>query len=98
MVRADALPAVDVSVILTVAGLSVAGTVMIFVTVGSVKVVLACPFEPVIAGFGEKLPFSPASAKVMGAPTTIAPEEFLAFTTIGKGSVVTTTPACLSPE
>src|SRR6266404_8545084 len=98
MVNEVAGPGVDVSVMLTVAGLSVAVTVKIFAEVGSVTVVVACPFEPVIAGFGEKLPFKVPMAKVMGAPTTIVPDEFLAFTVIGKGKTLPTTPTCLPPE
>ena len=60
--------------------------------------VLAWPLVPVIAGLGEKVPFKPESAKVMGAPTTIAPEEFFALTTMGRGRTVPTMPLCLPPE
>src|SRR5260370_28656809 len=98
MVNEVAGPGVDCSVMLTIAGLSVAVTVKVFAEVGSVTVVLACPFEPVIAGFGEKLPFKVPSAKVMGAPTTIPPVEFFAFPVIGKAKVLPTTPTCLPPE
>src|SRR5258708_31795788 len=98
MVNEVAGPGVDVSVMLTVAGLSVAVTVKIFAEVGSVTVTLACPFEPVIAGFGEKLPFKVPMAKVMGAPTTITPAEFLAFTVIGKGRTLPTPPTGFPPQ
>lgn len=98
MVSAVAGPGTDCSVMFTVAGLSVAVTVMIFADVGSVKVVLACPFVPVIAGLGEKLPFNPESANVIGAPTTMTPEEFLALTVMGSGKTVPTVPTCLPPE
>src|SRR2546427_265998 len=37
-------------------------TVTDFATVGSVYVVLACPFEPVIAGLGEAVPLLPVMA------------------------------------
>lgn len=97
MAKLVAGPATDFSVMLTLMFPSLAVTVKDFATVGSVKVVLACPFEPVIAGFGEKVPPIPPSANDTGAPATaIVP--FLAFTTICSGRVVPTVPDCFPPE
>ena len=73
-------------------------TVTDFATVGSVYVVLACPFEPVIAGLGENVPPKPASLNAMEAPTTTFPNESLAFTTMGNGNLVPTVPVCFPPE
>src|SRR5208282_3129845 len=98
MVSAAAVAGFDCSLTLALTLPSDAVTVKVLATVGSVNVVLASPLEPVIAGLGEKVPPTPPSAKVMSAPTTIAPEEFLAFTTIGRGKVVPAVPTCLPPE
>jgi hypothetical protein len=92
-----AVPATDFSLAVVVAVPEVMVTVRDAAVVGSVYVVVASPFEAVIAGFGENVPPMP-SVKLMGAPTTSPPDEFLASTTRGKGNVVPTVAVCFPPE
>src|SRR6516162_9457200 len=90
-------PAIDDSLALTFTDPTDAVTVNDFATMGKVYVVEACPLEPVIAGFGEKVPPNP-SVRLMDAPGTTLPTASFALNTSGNGSVVPTMPLCFPPE
>src|SRR5580658_979702 len=92
-----AAPATAFSLAVVVTLPTDAVTVVNSATVGSVYVVDASPFVPVIAGFGENVPPTP-SVKLMEAPATSAPVELLASNTRGTGKVVATVPVCFPPE
>src|SRR5579872_6374194 len=72
--------------------------IVAFAAVGSVYEVDAWPLLLVTAGFGLNVPPRPPSLKLIDAPETVFPEEFLAVITIGSGSVVPTVPVCRPPE
>src|SRR5258707_4480429 len=97
MVMIAGLAGTDCSEILTVTLPQLAVTTMDLATVGSVSDTLTCPFDPVVAGFGENVPPSP-SLKLIDAPGTTFPTASLAFTTMGLGKVVPTTPTCFPPD
>src|SRR5258706_10572192 len=90
-------PGTAISVILSVTLPFEAVTVMVLATVGSVYVMLTCPFEPVIPGFGENVPPKPSVNVIVAFGTTL-PTASLALTTSGAGRVVPTVPVCFPPD
>src|SRR5258706_11202220 len=79
-------PGTAISVILSVTLPFEAVTVMVLATVGRLYLMLTCPFEPVIPGFGENVPPKPSVNVIVAFGTTL-PTASLALTTSGAGRV-----------